>query len=52
MQCKKAIQCDSVACRGGARTGRRPRASKTGGHPKSEIKKFKYCRWFFLLQGY
>jgi len=28
----------AAACRGG-RTGRRPRASKTGGHPESEITK-------------
>jgi len=28
----------SVACRGG-RTGRRPRATQAGGHPKSEISK-------------
>ena len=30
----------AVACRGGGgRTERRPRASKAGGHPKSEITK-------------
>ena len=32
----------AVACRGGGRTGRRPRASKVGGHPKSEITKIAF----------
>jgi len=27
----------AVSCRGGVQTGRRPRASTTGGHPMSEI---------------
>ena len=30
--------------RGRGRTGRRPRASTAGGHPESEITKFKCCK--------
>jgi len=32
-------RAESVACRGGGRTGRRPWASKAAGNPKSEITK-------------
>jgi len=39
--CKLEPQVESVACRGGGRTGRRLRAFRTGGHPKSEITKIK-----------
>jgi len=40
---KNSLLCGlcAVTCRGRGRTGRRPRASKSGGNPKSETSKIK-----------